>query len=270
MHPLLHRLTRRVCGALAVAAWGMGVVPAAHADGVSGQGTWETTLQGRDLDPSKAGFEAYYDTALDITWLADGSYAKTSNYAAANSFGRMTWDEALTWVATLSVNGVTGWRLPTMVDTGAAGCDLSYAGGTDCGYNVQTKDVSTGTVYNELAHLYYVTLGNKGYAAPGTGATPQRGWGLNNTGPFSNAQSDHYWSGLVYGPAPSATWLFDTYFGFQDYFVKNEEASVWAVRPGDVATALVPEPSTHVLMGLGLAAVLVVRGRCFARRSFGG
>ena len=49
-----------------------------HAVGVSGQGTWETTLQGRDLDGNAATFEAYYDTVLDITWLADANAAGTT------------------------------------------------------------------------------------------------------------------------------------------------------------------------------------------------
>jgi len=30
----------------------------------------------------------------------------------------MTWDAANIWAANLNVNGVTGWRLPMMLDTG--------------------------------------------------------------------------------------------------------------------------------------------------------
>ena len=52
---------------------------------VSGLGTWATTLLGRDLDGDLTnGFEAYYDTVLDITWLADAHYALTSGYAGTN------------------------------------------------------------------------------------------------------------------------------------------------------------------------------------------
>jgi hypothetical protein len=39
----------------------------AYSVGVSGQGTWETTLQGRDLAGNAATIEAYYDTTLNIT-----------------------------------------------------------------------------------------------------------------------------------------------------------------------------------------------------------
>jgi len=37
-----------------------------HAVGVSGQGTWETTLLPRDLDGNPLTIEAYYDTVLNI------------------------------------------------------------------------------------------------------------------------------------------------------------------------------------------------------------
>jgi hypothetical protein len=50
-----------------------------HAASISGQGTWESTLQGRDLDGNLTTFEAYYDTALNITWLADANYAGTKS-----------------------------------------------------------------------------------------------------------------------------------------------------------------------------------------------
>jgi hypothetical protein len=50
-------------------------ITTSHAAAVSGQGTWETTLQGRDLDGNPATFEAYYDTDLNITWLANANIA---------------------------------------------------------------------------------------------------------------------------------------------------------------------------------------------------
>ncbi len=50
---------------------------------VSGQGTWETTLKPRDLTGDGVA-DAYYDTVLDITWLAD------ANLAASNTFGLPT------------------------------------------------------------------------------------------------------------------------------------------------------------------------------------
>jgi len=39
-----------------------------------------------------------YDNVLNITWLKDANYAKTSSYA---SDGRMTWSAANTWATNL-------------------------------------------------------------------------------------------------------------------------------------------------------------------------
>jgi len=144
-------------------------------------GAAQAALEGRDLNGSADSFEAYYDTDLDITWLAD-----------ANVNGVMEWAAANTWAANLSlvdaVNNLTydNWRLPTVVDTGTPGCDYATTGGTDCGYNVDTAT-------SEMAHLFYEELGNKAfYDTSGNGS--QSGWGLTNTGPFTNLQATNYWS----------------------------------------------------------------------------
>lgn len=85
------------------------------AAGVSGVA--QAALQGRDLNGSAGSFEAYYDTVLDITWLADANYAQTSGYDAD---GLMNWATANTWAANLSFyNPATNqtyadWRLPTV------------------------------------------------------------------------------------------------------------------------------------------------------------
>jgi hypothetical protein len=62
-----------------------------------------------------------YDTELNVTYLTDGNYAKTSGYVAARAAagattvsadGRMTYAESQAWAAGLNYRGVTGWRLP--------------------------------------------------------------------------------------------------------------------------------------------------------------
>ncbi len=212
----------------------------AQAAPVIGQGTWDTTLQGRDLDGNAATFEAYYDTTLNITWLVD-----------ANANGQMNWADANTWANNLDVNGVTGWRLPTMVDTGASGCDWTNSG-TDCGYNVQTGSAAT-TVYSEMASLFYDTLGNLAYYDT-SGNSSQPGWGLTNTGPFSNFQSGNYWSGLEYAPTTSWAWVFFSNNGAQGNNLKNNTIYTLAVRPGDVSA--VPVPAAVWLFGSGLLGFL--------------
>lgn len=129
------------------------VVPnIASAVAVSGQGTWETTLQGRDLDGDLATFEAYYDTVLGITWLADANVGAGSAFddigidGGTTTDGEMTWAKANAWAASLNFNGINGWRLPTAnpID-GTTSNDfiLAYDGSHDRGYNVSAP----GTLY---------------------------------------------------------------------------------------------------------------------------
>lgn len=102
-----------------------------------------------------------YDTELNVTWLQNWNQAVGSAYDTASpGTGRMTWGDAKAWADTLVFGGFDDWRLPTMLDTGVAGCDYREAGGTDCGFNVQTK--SGATVYSEMAHLLVRDSGQLG------------------------------------------------------------------------------------------------------------
>ena len=58
-----------------------------------------------------AGDGMVYDTELGVTWLKDANNAKTSGF---DSDGLMNWNDATAWAASLTVGGVSGWRLPTM------------------------------------------------------------------------------------------------------------------------------------------------------------
>ncbi|MBC7733852.1 MAG: PEP-CTERM sorting domain-containing protein [Bacteriovorax sp.] len=146
-----------------------------------------------------------------------------------------------------------------MIDTGSPGCDESVAGGTDCGENVQTR--SGGTTYSEMAHLFYVTLGNKAYCTPGdaTCVGPQPGWGLTNTATFQNMTDDYYWSGLEYALNPSDAWGFRGLDGGHGNYFKTDKFYALAVRTGDVTA--VPEPQTYALLMLGLIGLAVARRR---------
>lgn len=210
---------------------------------VSGQGTWETTLQPRDLNGDTVA-DAYYDTSLKLTWLADWALA-----------GPMTWAGAGAWTGALNLFGFTGWRLPHSVDIGDDGCNLSLAGGTDCGYNVLTAG-------SEMAHLWYVTLANLACCAPGdtlcdTSGTPQAGWGLGNTGPFAGMQADIHWLGDNIPLSLFAAWSFNTGNGSQYFGDKNVPHYVVAVRPGDIGA--VPEPGALTLVLAGFAAAGLAR-----------
>lgn len=215
----------------------------ANAASVSGQGTWETTLQARTFDGTTIG--GYYDTALDITWLADANYAGTT----------MFWDPAMSWAASLDINGITGWRLPTTSPVNGSGFNDTFSsdGSTDVGFNMSAPStVYAGSTSSEMAHMYYVTLGNLALSDISGGLQP--GWGLTNTGPFSNVQPYLYWSATEYAIAAGSAWTFLFYSGQQDITYKQNDLNAWAVHSGDVGAAVssVPVPAAAWLFGSGL------------------
>jgi hypothetical protein len=207
-------------------------------------------LVGRDINGNAVAGNAassvfLYDTVLNVTWLRN-----------ANANGLMNWTQANTWAANLVVGAYDDWRLPTMIST--PNTTLSYAGGTDYGYNVRTTSGST--VYSEMASLWYDTLGNKSKCPPGNASCsgpdyPQPDWGLTNTGAFQNLLAYNYWSGLEYAPSTSYAWGFSTAYGQQGDVGKASSLFAMAVRPGDVLVPAVPEPETYALMLAGLAVV---------------
>lgn len=224
------------------------------------QGTWATTLQARDLDGDPATVEAWFDTALGVSWLADAS--------AIASFGQgagLTHAGAVAWAANLDVHGTTGWRLPALTDTGAPGCDFANAG-TDCGYNV---DPAT----SEIAHLFTVTLGNAA-EFDASGSFQARSQLLFNSGPFADledlfaspAPNDWYFTESYYWLEPlnplaptTSAWCFGMVDGQQGTCSPlGAPHNAWAVHDGAVGVA-VPEAGAAALLALGLAAAARAR-----------
>lgn len=210
---------------------------------------------------SRLGGLAYYDTEADLTWLADANAAVGSVYDTYDpGSGRMNWWDANAWAASLMVGGVWGWRLPSVIDVGNDGATYtSYAHGVDYGFNI--------TAHSELSNMFYNVLGNFGYH-DANGNSPQPGWGMVNTGPFSftnivNANTEFYpvsyWSAMEYVPDTDKAWYFAMDDGYQGNYYKRGSIHAWAVHSGDVG--LVPVPAAIWLFGSALLG-LVGMGKC--------
>ncbi|MDP2325625.1 MAG: DUF1566 domain-containing protein [Gammaproteobacteria bacterium] len=208
---------------------------------------------------SRAGGQAYYDDVLNITWVADANLAATNTFGVTgiNANGTMTWNKAIEWSTALnSANylGLSAWRLPTVGPVNGSSFNLStsYNGSTDYGYNLSEQGTANaGSTGSEMAHLFYNTLDNKGYCAPSSiypTCTPQSGWGLSNTGPFSNIQPWYYWPGTESEQYPEIAWFFQFNTGFQSTTNKDGVYNAWAVTSGD-PLSVVPLPPAVWLFG---------------------
>jgi len=164
-------------------------------------------------------WQAYYDDQLDITWTANANINNTT-----------IWDNQVAWAAGLDIDGVTGWRLPSMDVNGdgvIVSCTADQAACQD----------------NEYGHLFNYGAGT----VFGSGIT------INSPGPFSNVQSG-YWSGTEFAPNPTKAWLFGMLIGNQATNSKLSGLSAWAVHDGDVSA--VPVPAAAWLFGSGLIGLL--------------
>lgn len=91
-----------------------------------------------------------YSPDMDVTWLMDANYARTSGYWTSLSGtdptrpGSMNWDQAATWADQLEFGGYADWRLPTF--------DPAYNREDVALYPAQAAQLS------ELAYLRYAEL----------------------------------------------------------------------------------------------------------------
>lgn len=264
--------------------------------------TAHAALQGRDIDGNAAnGVEAYYDTVLDITWLADANHAFSSGVGVSTQ-GQLTWEATQSWIAN-TVNsgaglyGVTDWRLPTTTLVNPQS-GYTWSSGTD--YFTGTADyaINQATPSNELGYMYYVNLGLRAWAdtagverAAGTYALATPGITLSNPvrGGYYNSvmltdlqtsggvtlrhvSTDALWTGTTVtndpnvGQGPWALLLY-VYDGQMDVWETvnaggmTNEAGGWLVTNGDKFAAPVPEPQTTAMFLLGLAAVAAQASR---------
>ena len=186
---------------------------------------------------SRLGGKAVYDTDRNITWLANANAAAGSSFddGFSPTDGLLTWFNANRWVASLSVDGITGWRLPTTDPT----CTVVL----DCRIT-------------ELGHLFYSELG-------GSTGVPVTSTGDPDLALFTNLQPYYYWSGTLFGPNPYYAWSYNFGFGNLSANYRDFNLFALAVHSGDVGLLhsakaellLVPEPQLYTMLLVGLGSL---------------
>ena len=124
---------------------------------------------------SRLGGLAYYDSNLNITWVADANAGAGSSFddGSTTTDGAMTWASADAWVASLTIASVGGWRLPSAdVNGDGTVVDCNGGGVTDC-------------FDNEMGYLFW-----------------EEGITSAAQFPFANIQANRYWTGTGSASAP--------------------------------------------------------------------
>lgn len=199
-----------------------------------------------DRGADSLGYHLIYDSDLKITWY---DYSQPQD----------TWQNQVNWADALTVNFggniYDNWRLPTTVDGPFVhGFDSTTTGG----YNITTS---------ELGHLFYTELNNKGDRAKDGTYYSNEVVGLITTNPFINLDGFYHWSGTDFSldeTLDSTTdydyaWAFNFNNGNQNPEAKFIHFYGLAVLPGDVVSAQVAEPTTMLLLGLGLIGLAGVK-----------
>lgn len=242
----------------------------------------QAELIGRDLDGDADTIEAYYDTELDITWLADANLAASNTFGVAgissgNAVGGMPWSTAHEWVNAMNSAaylGITDWRLPNDFpidrevglennsDNEGYFLEFSTNGISDGGYALRGEGWVgvAGEPASELGYLFYVTLNNLSACIPdlvtpigddlrclndaGDRTTWPAGAGLTNTGPFTNLDEAYYWAAQE-DPRENALRGRGLNFttGFRIALGKTIDRNrAWPVVSGDVGALQQPPP----------------------------
>lgn len=208
-----------------------------------------------------------YDTNLNITWYNYNPYDDI-DYGGSFRQPNLMWYMAKDWANSLSLGNVSGWRLPeTSPLNGVEWNNLgSWNGSTDgWAYNISAPGSAyAGTNASELAHLFYVTLGNQGRYDIYGNENPN--W-LNpiNKGLLTNIQAyNNFYASNSPRDYMGDVFTFDLQGGLQStvYTTTGRGAAI-AVHDGNIGPngviGAAPLPSAVWLLGSGLAGLIGLR-----------
>ncbi len=192
----MKKLTKALSAALIASTLAFTMVSQSHAE-----------LQGRYLTQNTSnGFDAYYDTLRNVTWLADASYG-----------GTMSWDFADNWVQSVRLGGYDDWRLPTYADPQGNLGEFYQLWVHELGNNADQQhpilQYNPGPFHNVI---YYMTGSNGNW---GTAA---------------------YWTDYSFGDFAMAWMTFNA--GWIGQYKEGTSYGVWLCRTGDSGWS--PPPCT--------------------------
>jgi len=183
--------------------------------GVLGSGVADASLVASDRG------ETVYDSASDVTWLANANLAATKSFGVSgiNPDGSMSWTTAQEWIAALNAANYLGsrrWSLPaTMLPD------------ETCSQMPKAAAFGYGCVGSQMGHLYYQDLGGV------KGSTIELHHGANYR-LFNNYQPYLYWSSTLWTRVPNSAFSFSFGNGFQGTNVFVNAMYAMAVSPGKV------------------------------------
>jgi hypothetical protein len=252
-----------------------------------------TQLQGRNLDNNISnGYEAYYDPALNITWIADtqlisaqaNEYSHPSDFIASiieavpmigdheltsldfndGFLPYITWYGAKAWTQQLSIYGYSDWRLPSVKPINGAYFQYTYSedGSTDIGYNINSTQSELGYMYH--THLKLSSApNNEQLSTTGQNALihypKQPVPGLE--GAYLRIEPADFYYEEQFMDEYHLAWIMGFTTGYQDASTKWTQTGIaWAVRDGDVISS-VPEPSALLLALFGATTVIFTKSR---------
>lgn len=162
--------------------------------------------------------------------------------------GWMDLDTANSWVESLNIGGVTGWRLPNTMQPDLTCSDQEDYIGDD---GVTETSWGTGCTGSEMGNLFYNVLGGVAYSNITT--THNSNYEL-----FKNVMGT-YQSATEYAPINIYRWSFVFSNGVQMTGLKSGHSYAWAVHDGDIAA--VPLPTAAWLFGSGFLGLVGIARR---------